>query len=93
MDYYIRISGCGCHYNYDVLDNLLKYLSDYKDDIWFSTNSEIIEYVNAYRNLEYSGDGSLIYNPSAIDVEILTSFATSEKIKAGQTIKVKETEL
>lgn len=79
--------------NYDVMENLLKYLSDYKDDIWFATNSEVIEYVNAYRSLEYSGDGSLIYNPSAIDVEILTSFKTSEIIKAGQTIKVKETEL
>ncbi|MDO4940502.1 MAG: polysaccharide deacetylase family protein [Erysipelotrichaceae bacterium] len=79
--------------NYDVIENLLKFLHEYKDTIWFATNSEIIEYVNAYRNLEYSGDGSMIYNPSAIDVEILTSFKTSEIIKAGETIKVKETEL
>lgn len=79
--------------NYEVLENLLKFLSEYKDDIWFATNGEIIEYVNAYRNLQYSGDGSLIYNPSAIDVEIMTSFKTREIIKAGQTIKVEETEL
>lgn len=79
--------------NYEVLENLLKFLSEYKDDVWFATNGEIIEYVNAYRNLQYSGDGSLIYNPSAIDVEIMTSFKTREIIKAGQTIKVEETEL
>ena len=79
--------------NYEAMENLLLFLHEHKDDIWFATNSEIIEYVNAYRNLEYSGDGSLIHNPSAIDVEILTSFKTSETIKAGETIKVKETEL
>lgn len=79
--------------NYDVMENLLKYLSEYKDQIWFATNSEIIDYVNAYRSLEYSGDGSIIHNPSAIDIEILTSFKTSEVIKAGETKLVKETEL
>ena len=79
--------------NYEILDNLLSYLNNYKDSIWFATNSEIIEYVNAYRSLEYSQDGSLIYNPCSIDVEILTSFETSELIPAGKTIKVKETEL
>ena len=79
--------------NYDVLENLLKLLSEHSNEIWFASNSEIIDYVNAYRNLEYSGDGSLIHNPSAIDVEIMTSFKTTEIIKAGQTIKVKETEL
>lgn len=79
--------------NYDVIENLLKYLFEYKDSIWFATNSEIIEYINAYRSLEYSGDGSMIYNPCAIDVEILTSFKMTEIIKAGETVKVKETEL
>lgn len=79
--------------NYEVMENLLSFLHEHKEDIWFASNSEIIEYVNAYRSLEYSGDGSLIHNPSAIDVEILTSFKTSEIIKAGETITVKETEL
>lgn len=79
--------------NYDVIENLLKYLSENEKDIWFATNGEIIEYVNAYRSLEYSGDGSLIHNPSALDVEILTSFKTREVIKAGQTKRIQETEL
>ena len=79
--------------NYDVIKNLIKYLSDYKDKIWFATNGEIIEYVNAYRRLEYSADGSMIYNPSAIDVEILTSFNTTEICLAGKVTKIEETTL
>lgn len=79
--------------NYDVIENLVKYLSEHKEQIWFATNGEIIDYVNAYRSLQYSGDGSLIHNPSAIDVEIMTSFKTREIIKSGETVKVKETEL
>lgn len=79
--------------NYDVIEKLVKYLSEYSDQIWFATNTEIIDYVNAYRNLEYSGDGSLIYNPSAMNIEILTSFKTSEIIKAGETKRISKTEL
>lgn len=79
--------------NYEVIENLLKYLKEYEDQIWFATNSEIIDYVAAYRSLQYSGDGSMIHNPSAIDVEIMTSFKTREVIKAGQTQHIKETEL
>ncbi len=79
--------------NYEVIENLLKYLANYEDQIWFATNGEIIDYINAYKSLEYSGDGSLIHNPSALDVEILTSFNTSEIIKAGKTKRITQTEL
>lgn len=79
--------------NYDVIENLLKYLAEHKDDIWFATNGEIVDYVEAYRRLEYSANGRFIKNPSSIDVEILTSFKTREIIPAGKTIEVIETEL
>lgn len=32
--------------NYDVIENLLKYLSNYKDEIWFATNGEVIDYIH-----------------------------------------------
>ena len=43
--------------------------------------------------LEYSVDGSMIYNPSVIDVEIETSFTTREILKSGTITKIKETSL
>ena len=53
---------------------------------------EIIDYVNAYRRLEYSVDGSVIYNPSAIDVTIQTAW-TSVTLPAGQYTHIEETPL
>ena len=39
-----------------------------KEDVWYATNGEIYEYVNAYEKLVYSADGKYIYNPSKIPV-------------------------
>ena len=81
------------HNNWDRIEDLLKQISAHKEDIWFATNGEIINYVNAYRRLEYSVDGSIIYNPSAIDVWICTTFNQLECIPAGEYKKIKETVL
>lgn len=35
-----------------------------RDDVWYATNIEIYDYVQAYERLEYSADGRQIYNPS-----------------------------
>lgn len=58
--------------NWNVIEELAKFMAPHAGQVWFATNGEIIDYVNAYHRLEYSADGSLIYNPSAVDVEILT---------------------
>lgn len=38
------------------------------DDIWQATNIEICDYVNAYNCLQYSADGSMIYNPTLLTI-------------------------
>lgn len=38
------------------------------DEIWYATNIEIYEYVEAYRHLVLSADLSRVYNPTATDV-------------------------
>ena len=38
------------------------------ENVWYATNLEICNYVNALRGLEYSADGKKVYNPSAIPV-------------------------
>lgn len=79
--------------NWEVIEELVQYLSGHADKIWFATNGEIIEYVTAYRRLEYSVDGALVYNPSAIDVMIRTSMGTVELLKAGSCTKIAPTPL
>ncbi len=38
------------------------------EEIWFATNSEIHEYVRAFRGLVYYADMSAAYNPARVDV-------------------------
>ena len=67
-------------------------MSGHGDKVWFATNGEIMAYVDAYRRLEYSVDGSMIYNPSALDVTIQTDW-TPLTLPAGQCTGVPETSL
>jgi peptidoglycan/xylan/chitin deacetylase (PgdA/CDA1 family) len=39
-----------------------------KDTVWYATNVEVVDYVKAARELRFSVDGSLAYNPSAVAV-------------------------
>ena len=79
--------------NWDVIESLAAFLEQHKEKIWFATNGEIMEYVNAYRRLEYSVDGMYIYNPSAIDVTIRTGMEQVETIPAGSCKHVAATPL
>lgn len=50
--------------NWQVIEDFMKYVSDYKDCIWSATNIEIVDYVEAFRKLRRSTDGRIIYNPT-----------------------------
>lgn len=53
--------------NWEIIEQLFEKVSG-KEDIWYATNGEICEYHNAYKRLVISADGSMIYNPSNLDV-------------------------
>ncbi len=38
------------------------------EPVWFATNGEIYEYVNAYNQLRFFADDSIVYNPTQMDV-------------------------
>ena len=79
--------------NWDVIEEFLCYMDGHREEIWFAGNGEILAYLEAYKRLEYSADGSMIYNPSALDVEIATSLTAKELLKSGQVTRIKETVL
>ncbi|MBO4939634.1 MAG: polysaccharide deacetylase family protein [Clostridia bacterium] len=72
--------------NWDVFEKFAAYMGG-RDNVWYATNGEIYEYVKAYERLQYSVDGTMVYNPSALDVYI-----ENEKGKyvvlAGKTAKL-----
>lgn len=55
--------------NWDLIENFCKMMSN-KDDIWYATNIEIVDYMNALNNLKFSADCTMVYNPSAITLWI-----------------------
>lgn len=52
---------------WEMMEEAARKLSG-KEDIWYASNLEICNYVEAVRRLEFSADGMEIYNPSAISV-------------------------
>lgn len=55
------------------------------DEVWYATYIEIVDYMNAMRNLRFSAEGTIAHNPSALDV-----WCTVNKepvlVKAGETV-------
>lgn len=54
---------------WEMLEETAQRLSG-QEDIWYATNLEICNYVEAVRALEFSADGKEIYNPSAVSIWI-----------------------
>lgn len=54
-------------YNWNVMEEFAEYMG-FRKEIWYATNIEIFEYVEAYRKLVYSLDGHRVFNPTAFTV-------------------------
>lgn len=69
--------------NWEVIEKFCEYMG-HKDDIWYATNIQIIDYMDAARSLKFSADSSFVYNPSALTVCIDVNGKFVE-IGAGET--------
>ena len=56
-----------------------------KDDIWYATNIEICDYVNAWKSLVTSADGRRVYNPGSQTLWLWADGKTY-KVENGATI-------
>lgn len=75
------------NFNWNVIEDFFKKMGK-KEEIWYATNMEIYMYMQAVERLVYSIDGSMITNPSAIDVWVCCD---NQKvcIHSGETLKIK----
>ena len=71
--------------NWDRIERLAEKLSG-RDDVWYATNIEIYDYVEAYRALHFSVEGKIVYNPSAIPVWFNYS-GIDVKVNPGESVK------
>lgn len=73
--------------NWDLIEDICKKF-DGNDDVWFATNIEIFNYVEAYNSLIYSADGTKVYNPTLYKIWFDVD-ATLYCIDSGETIDIK----
>lgn len=72
--------------NWDRIEAFAQKLA-HQPDVWYATNIEIFSYIEAFRQLRYSADGTMVHNPTAISVTIENDGRIME-IKPGETVKV-----
>ena len=70
--------------NWDLMDKLGEYIGN-RDDIWYATNIEIYDYVNAYKSLITSVDKKMVYNPTVTDVWFMEE-GEIYCVKGGETL-------
>lgn len=72
--------------NWDLLEEISRKLGG-KEDIWYATNIEIYDYVQAYNSLRYSADGTMVYNPTLLSIWFDVD-ETLYCIQPGETITI-----
>jgi len=72
--------------NWDHIEKICARLAN-NDEIFYATNIEIYDYVEAYKRLVYSADGHLVYNPTLIKVWIDVD-GVLYSIGSGETIRI-----
>jgi peptidoglycan/xylan/chitin deacetylase (PgdA/CDA1 family) len=70
--------------NWDLIENFCEFIGN-RNDIWYATNIEIVDYIKAFQNLKFSADSHFVYNPSAISVWLSVDNNIVE-VKAGKQI-------
>ncbi|MDD3334522.1 MAG: polysaccharide deacetylase family protein [Eubacteriales bacterium] len=72
--------------NWAVIENFAALVGN-RDDVYYATNIELYDYVEAFRGLRFSCNGSFVENPWAIPVWF-TCNGEPRKLEAGQQMQL-----
>ncbi len=75
--------------NWDLIESFCKMMSG-QDDIWYATNIEIVDYMEAFDRLQFAADLSFVYNPSFQSVWLVADDDRVVEIPGGATVKLAE---
>ncbi len=70
--------------NWDLIEEFCKTIAN-DETIWYATNIEVMDYIKAMKNLKFSTDQKMIFNPSALTVWI-NADGKALKIEGGKHI-------
>ena len=69
-------------HNWEVIEEFCKYMGG-REDIWYATNIEIIDYMDAAKRLQFTADNTKVYNPSTLNVWLQVDDKTYVEVKGG----------
>lgn len=69
--------------NWQPLHDMCALLSG-KENVWYATNGEIIDYISAFHALRRSANGRYIYNPTDTDVYVTVNCQRDVVLKKGE---------
>ncbi|MDF2926398.1 MAG: polysaccharide deacetylase [Paenibacillaceae bacterium] len=82
----------GHSYEFD-LDNNWELIEEFcaftggRDDIWYATNIQIVDYVKAYEQLKFSAATDFVYNPTALSIWLSVG-EDILRIPGGSTVRL-----
>lgn len=71
-----------CIDNWQVIEEFCRYMGG-REDIWYAANIEIIDYMEAVKNLKFSADNEMVYNPGAVSVWLQINDKQIVEVKGG----------
>lgn len=72
--------------NWELIEEFCAAMTGY-ENIWYATNIEIYNYVEALRRLVFSADCSIVVNPSALDLWLAVD-STVVKVPTGEKVNL-----
>ena len=77
--------------NWDVMEEFCQFIGG-RDDIWYATNIEIVDYLEDAARLQYTAAGDCVYNPNAQSIWIRVDLPGQDlkvhEIPGGQLVKL-----
>ncbi|WP_160677180.1 polysaccharide deacetylase family protein [Clostridium sp. C8-1-8] len=75
--------------NWKVIEEFAQYVGNNKD-VWYGTNIEIYEYIEAFNKLIFSVDGTRVQNPSSKKLWFKHLSGQLVEVEAGETVEIKD---
>lgn len=74
--------------NWHVIEEFCEYMGG-REDIWYATNIEIIDYIDAAKRLKFSANNEAVYNPSAKSIWLQLDDKRYVEVKGGEYVNLK----
>lgn len=73
--------------NWEVMEDFCALVGG-REDIWYATNIEIVDYMDVVKMAQYAADGSFVYNPCAQSLWICVDDKAFMEIKGGELVRL-----